>query len=1414
MTVGATTDAGPKSYQWFKDDVRLAGETSSSLTVGSFDYANAGNYRVLVANADGYTLSRPASLNIASPLLLGWGNNGTGQFGQAAPASTNAPTLLNTNALAAAAGAQHTLLIAADGTLWTMGNNNQGQLGNGTFVNPSGPVSIAASVIAVAAGAQHSLYVTADGGLWAMGLNNYGQLGNGGNVSMATPAQVATDVVAVAAGGSHSLFLRSDGSLWAMGLNYYGQLGNGGNVNSSVPVKVATNVVSIAAGSQHSAFVTADGGLWEMGWNYYGQFGNGLNGNSPVPVLVATNVIAATAGSSHTLYLTADRTLWGMGWNSYGQLGNGGFQNAYQPVNIVSNVVTMTAGYAHSLYVAANGGLRTMGWNNYGQLGNGSSMSSSTPVAVNNVFVGCLGVGSQAYHSLAVAGVPASVALSNLSQVYDGTAKRVTATTMPPGLPVVINYNGVTNEPSQAGSYTVVATASQASQSVSVTNTFTITAAPVSVSVNYGELYQTYNGTARTVDFFTSPPGVSLAITYAGNPYAPTNAGFYKVIALVNDGNYVGGTTNYLVVSKANATVTLNNLDQNYDGTAKMPTAVTVPPGLVVNKTYDGNAAAPTDAGIYTVSAVISDLNYQGSTSETFWIEQATPSVSVWPTATTISLGHTLADAKLYGGGASVSGAFVFATPDLVPPQGTALHTVYFEPLDSVNYVTSQHNIYVTVTPAAASPVITSQPVGAVVADGQAASVSVTATSATAMGYQWYKDGVKLLGQTGSTLGIAAFMATNGGNYQVVITNDGGMTMSLPAPLSAVGVTLQGWGRNGAGQLGDGTADDALSPEKINDNVVTAAAGGFHSLFVTMDGNLWGMGGDTAGQLGDYADPSSMYPQLIADHVLAAAAGSLHSLYLTTNGTLMGMGMTAYGQLGYGATNGVLYSPAPVASNVVAAAAGGHFSTFVTADGNLWVVGEYAHDGSDGTNILNSVWPVFVTNNVVAVSAGFHHFVYLTDKGLLWACGNNQYGQLGNGTTTDSFVPLLVASNVMAAAAGGYHTLFVTTDGNLWSLGDNELGETGLLDPAPLVPELVATNVATVAAGGYHSLYTTVDGKVWAMGVNFYGELGDGTTVNHYIPQPVPNLVAGSLVPGGVAVHSLAIGYRVPSMQFDHLTSVYDGNHKPVTVTTTPAGQTLNITYDGSATAPINSGHYAVGVTLHAPAYDYYVTNLLVISPANATVTLTGLNHTYDGTGQSAGATTIPANLKVNLTYNGSATPPTNAGSYFLNGAVDDVNYQGNSSTSFVIQKASASVSLSNLDQKFNGTARPVSASTTPSGLLVGLTYNGSADAPTNVGTYAVVGIINDANYSGQAFGDLTVSYPPAAITANNMAISMDFPGPPGAVVIVQSASDVFFTEHVQNLQEAVIPANGLLHFYDPYPPTLVQKQFYRIIPK
>ena len=56
-------------------------------------------------------------------------------------------------------------------------------------------------------------------------------------------------------------------------------------------------------------------------------------------------------------------------------------------------------------------------------------------------------------------------------------------------------------------------------------------------------------------------------------------------------------------------------------------------------------------------------------------------------------------------------------------------------------------------------PVISAQPLDQNVALGGTATFTVTATSGTALSYQWYKDGlldldVKLTGETGSTLTI------------------------------------------------------------------------------------------------------------------------------------------------------------------------------------------------------------------------------------------------------------------------------------------------------------------------------------------------------------------------------------------------------------------------------------------------------------------------------------------------------------------------------------------------------------------------------------------------------------------------------------------------------------------------------------
>ena len=89
---------------------------------------------------------------------------------------------------------------------------------------------------------------------------------------------------------------------------------------------------------------------------------------------------------------------------------------------------------------------------------------------------------------------------------------------------------------------------------------------------------------------------------------------------------------------------------------------------------------------------------------------------------------------------------------------------------------------------------------------------------------------------------------------------------------------------------------------------------------------------------------------------------------------------------------------------------------------------------------------------------------------------------------------------------------------------------------------------------------------------------------------------------------------------------------------------------------------------------NYLVTrvndNTGTIGPAGATIVLAGLTQTYTGTQRSVTATITPAGLPVNVTYNGSATAPTGAGSYAVVATVSDPDYQGAASGTLVIRPA------------------------------------------------------------------------------------------------------------------------------------------------
>src|SRR5215207_2433934 len=154
---------------------------------------------------------------------------------------------------------------------------------------------------------------------------------------------------------------------------------------------------------------------------------------------------------------------------------------------------------------------------------------------------------------------------------------------------------------------------------------------------------------------------------------------------------------------------------------------------------------------------------------------------------------------------------------------------------------------------------------------------------------------------------------------------------------------------------------------------------------------------------------------------------------------------------------------------------------------------------------------------------------------------------------------------------------------------------------------------------------------------------------------------------------SFVLGGWVPqtkltaAVTLSNLTQSFNGSPAAVTVTTEPAGLPVAVTYNGGAQPPTAIGTYAVVATVNDPNYQGSAAGTLVVDRTPVAVTLSNLVHTYDGTPKSATVTTNPALPAVALTYNGSAAPPTEAGTYSVVASINDPNYRGGTSATMTI---------------------------------------------------------------------------------------------------------------------------------------------------
>jgi hypothetical protein len=135
------------------------------------------------------------------------------------------------------------------------------------------------------------------------------------------------------------------------------------------------------------------------------------------------------------------------------------------------------------------------------------------------------------------------------------------------------------------------------------------------------------------------------------------------------------------------ASSTLSGGVASAEGTFAFTTPSTTP---AVGTADQAVTFTPTDAVNYSPVS--------GTASVT--VQQATPTVTTWPSATSITYGQTLGSSTLSGGEASVAGTFAFTSPGTVPATGTANQGVTFTPTDAVNYTTVSGTVSVKVNAA------------------------------------------------------------------------------------------------------------------------------------------------------------------------------------------------------------------------------------------------------------------------------------------------------------------------------------------------------------------------------------------------------------------------------------------------------------------------------------------------------------------------------------------------------------------------------------------------------------------------------------------------------------------------------------------------------------------------------------------
>jgi formylglycine-generating enzyme required for sulfatase activity len=277
---------------------------------------------------------------------------------------------------------------------------------------------------------------------------------------------------------------------------------------------------------------------------------------------------------------------------------------------------------------------------------------------------------------------------------------------------------------------------------------------------------------------------------------------------------------------------------------------------------------------------------------------------------------------------------------------------------------------------------------------------------------------------------------------------------------------------------------------------------------------------------------------------------------------------------------------------------------------------------------------------------------------------------------------------------------------------------------APAVASVVAGKIHLVGKGTAVITASQVGNANWAVATPIKQTLvvAVGSQTISFLPLPNKGVGDVDFAPGATASSGLVVTYASSNLKVATIVAgkIHVIGNGTTTITAKQAGS-ASWTAAAEVTQTFTVGGKATPVLTWANPVAITYGTVLSAAQLNAKANVPG-TYAYSppaGTKLPIG----PQSLNVLFT-------PTDATKY------DSVQ----KSVPLTVNKVAATVTLTGLSQVYNGQPRIVTATTVPAGLPLDITYGGSPDAPTNVGSYPVVATVNDPNAGGTKSGTLLVA--------------------------------------------------------------------------